>query len=78
MKRRLIVLGILALWSSSLFASEMNDLLEKNFKIIKTEIVKFERKALKLFTLKNGKNIYLCLSEIDRRYGFDDTECIKP
>ena len=77
MKRRLIVLGILALWSSSLFASEMNDLLEKNFKIIKTEIVKFERKALKLFTLKNGKNIYLCLSEIDR-YGFDDTECIKP
>ena len=78
MKKVLILLSIIVLWSSSIYASEMNSLLEQNFKIVKVETIKFERKAYKVFTLKNGKNIYLCLTQIDRIGGFDRTECIKP
>ena len=55
----------------------MNDLLEQNFKIVKTEIVKFERAAVKIFTLKKYKTIYICSQEI-RVYGLSGSECNKP
>ena len=46
-----IILSIFIIFgSSSLFASEMNNLLEQNYKIIKTEIIKFD-KMLKKFLL---------------------------
>ena len=73
-----IILTILVMFcSSSLYASEMNKLLEQNYKIIKTELVKFENDAHKIFTLKNGKNIYICsviISDIELEY----SECLKP
>lgn len=65
------------LCSSSLYASEMNKLLEQNYKIIKTELVKFENDAHKIFTLKNGKNIYIC-SVIISDIGLEYSECLKP
>ena len=64
--------------SSSLYASEMNKLLDQNYKIIKTELVKFNKDAYKVFTLKNGKNIYICSVEIERIGGVGGSECTKP
>ena len=74
-----IILTILVMFcSSSLYASEMNNLLEQNYKIIKTELVKFDRYSFKVFTLKNGKNIYICSVEIEYIGGVGASECTKP
>ena len=74
-----IILTILVMfYSSSLYASEMNNLLDQNYKIIKTELVKFNKDAYKVFTLKNGKNIYICSVEIERIGGVGRSECTKP
>ena len=56
----------------------MNNLLEQNFKIIKTELVKFNRDAYKIFTLKNGKNIFICSVQIEDIGSLIGSECIKP
>ncbi len=77
MKKIFVLLLTFSMWSSPLYASKMNDLLEQNFKIVKTEIVKFERAAVKIFTLKKYKTIYICSQEI-RVYGLRDSECNKP
>ena len=77
MKKIFVLLLTFSMWSSPLYASKMNDLLEQNFKIVKTEIVKFERVAVKIFTLKKYKTIYICSQEI-RVYGLRDSECNKP
>ena len=74
-----IILTILIIFClSSLYASEMNNLLEQNYKIIKTELVKFNKDAYKIFTLKNGKNIYICSVGIEHIGGLDRSECKKP
>ena len=74
-----IILTILVMFcSSSLYASEMNKLLEQNYKVIKTELVKFDRYSFKVFTLKNSKNIYICSVEIERIGGVGRSECTKP
>ena len=65
-------------YSSSLYASEMNNLLEQNYKIIKTELIKFDQDAQIIFTLKNGKNIFVCLVQIEDIGGLIGSECIKP
>ena len=65
-------------YSSSLYASEMNNLLEQNYKIIKTELIKFDQDAQKIFTLKNGKNIFVCLVQIEDIGGLIGSECIRP
>ena len=69
MKKIFVLLLTFSVWSTPLYASEMNDLLKQNFKIVKTEIVKFERVAVKIFTLKKYKTIYeLILSIKDPKY----------
>ena len=74
-----IILTILIIFgSSSLFASEMNNLLEQNYKIIKTEIIKFDQDAQKIFTLQNGKSIFICSVQIEDLGGLIGSECIKP
>jgi len=74
-----IILTIFIIFaSSSLFASEMNELLNQNYKIIKTELVKFDQHAQKIFTLKNGKNIFICSVQIEDIGGLIGSECIKP
>ena len=56
----------------------MNELLDQNYKIIKTELTKFNRDAYKIFTLKNGKNIFICSVQIEDMGGLIGSECIKP
>jgi hypothetical protein len=74
-----IILSILIMFcSSSLYASEMNNLLEQNYKIIKTELIKFDQDAQKIFTLKNGKNIFVCSVQIEDIGGLIGSECIRP
>ena len=75
--KKIILTTLIMFCSSSLYASEMNKLLEQNYKIIKTELVKFENDAHKIFTLKNGKNIYIC-SVIISDIGLEYSECLKP
>ncbi|MBD1149796.1 hypothetical protein IDH12_00190 [Pelagibacterales bacterium SAG-MED29] len=77
MKKIFVLLLTFSIWSSPLYASKMNDLLKQNFKIVKTEIVKFERAAVKIFTLKKYKTIYICSQEISA-YGVHGSECNKP
>ena len=77
MKKIFVLLLTFSMWSSPLYASKMNDLLKQNFKIVKTEIVKFERVAVKIFTLKKYKTIYICSQEI-ATYGLRDSSCNKP
>ena len=74
-----IILTILVMfYSSSLYASEMNNLLEQNYKIIKTELIKFDQDAQIIFTLKNGKNIFVCSVQIEDIGGLIGSECIRP
>jgi hypothetical protein len=74
-----IILSIFIIFgSSSLYASEMNELLDQNYKIIKTEIIKFNQDAQKIFTLQNGKNIFICSVHIEDIGGLMGSECIKP
>ena len=74
-----IILSIFIIFgSSSLYASEMNELLDQNYKIIKTEIIKFDQDAQKIFTLQNGKNIFICSVQIEDMGGLISSECIKP
>ena len=76
--KKIILTILVMLCSSSLYASEMNKLLEQNYKIIKTELVKFDKYSYKVFTLKNGKNIYICSVEIEYIGGVGASECTKP
>ena len=76
--KKIILTTLIMFCSSSLYASEMNKLLEQNYKIIKTELVKFENDAHKIFTLKNGKSIYICSVKIEYIGGLGRSECIKP
>ena len=75
--KKIILTTLIMFCSSSLYASEMNKLLEQNYKVIKNELVKFDRYSFKVFTLKNGKNIYIC-SVIISDIGLEYSECLKP
>lgn len=76
--KKIVLLIFIIFGSNSLFASEMNSLLEQNYKIIKTELVKFNKDAYKIFTLKYSKNIYICSVQIEDIGGLRSGECIKP
>ena len=76
--KKIILIIFITFGSSYLYASEMNKLLEQNYKIIKTELIKFNQDAQKIFTLKNGKNIFICSVQIEDIGGLIGSECIKP
>ena len=76
--KKIIITILIIFGTSSLYASEMNELLDQNYKIIKTEIIKFNRDAHKIFTLKNGKNIFICSVKLEDMNGLIGSECIKP
>ena len=76
--KKIILIILIIFGSSSLHASEMNKLLEQNYKIIKTELIKFDEVAHKIFTLKNGKNIFICSVQIEDVGMLSRSECIKP
>ena len=73
-----IVLGLL--FSGNVYAERitMNELLENKYTIKKQEMIKFERGALKIFTLEKGRKIMICSVELDQ-YGIDSSsECMAP
>ena len=76
--KKIILTIIIIFFSSYLYASEMNEILDQNYKIIKTELIKFNQDAYKIFTLKNGKNIFICSVHIENIGGLMGSECIKP
>ena len=76
--KKIIITILIIFGTSSLYASEMNELLDQNYKIIKTEIIKFDQDAQKIFTLKNGKNLFICSVQIEDIDGLIGSECIKP
>tara|TARA_B100002052_G_C15739939_1_gene532722 strand:+ start:322 stop:555 length:234 start_codon:yes stop_codon:yes gene_type:complete len=76
--KKIIFIFLIVFYSGSLCASEMNKLLDQNNKIIKTELIKFNQDAYKIFTLKNGKNIFICSVKLEDMNGLIGSECIKP
>ena len=73
-----IVLGLL--FSGNVYAERitMNELLENKYTIKKQEMIKFERGALKIFTLEKGRKIMICTVELDQ-FGIDSSsECMAP
>ena len=73
-----IVLGLL--FSGNVYAERitMNELLENKYTIKKQEMIKFERGALKIFTLEKGRKIMICTVQIDL-YGINSSSrCMAP
>ena len=73
-----IVLGLL--FSGNVYAERitMNELLENKYTIKKQEMIKFEKRALKIFTLEKSRKIMICTVELDQ-YGIDSSsECMAP
>ena len=80
MKKLLAIIVLGLLWSGNAFAEKitMNQLLEDKYTITKQELIKFEKDAFKIFTLRKGKNIMICTVQIEI-YGINSSsECMKP
>ena len=52
MKKIIILIISMVLYSNIIFAKEMNELLEKNYKITKSELVKLKSVAYKILRFK--------------------------
>ena len=73
-----IVLGLL--FSGNVYAERitMNELLENKYTIKKQEMIKFEKRALKIFTLEKSRKIMICTVQIDL-YGINSSSrCMAP
>ena len=80
MKKLLAIIVLSLLFSGNAFAEKitMNQLLEDKYTITKQELIKFEKDAFKIFTLRKGKNIMICTVQIEI-YGIrSSSECMKP
>ena len=80
MKKLLTIIVLSLLFSGNAFAEKitMNQLLEDKYTITKQELIKFEKDAFKIFTLRKGKNIMICTVQIEI-YGIrSSSECMKP
>jgi len=61
------------------FAETMNKLLDDQYKITKEVIVKFDRYAYKIFTLKKRNNVKVCSIEIRKLSGISSrSKCMTP
>ena len=75
----IIVLGLLL--GGNAYAEEMTvkSLLDKGYKITKEELVKFDRYAQKIFTLKNRKQVKICTVRIKKVGGVSSlSKCMTP
>jgi hypothetical protein len=80
MKKLLAIIVMGLLFGGNAFAEKitMNQLLEDKYTITKQELIKFEKDAFKIFTLRKGKNIMICTVQIEI-YGIrSSSECMKP
>ena len=73
----LIVLGLLL--SGNAYADTMEQLLNDKYKITNEELVKFDRYAQKIFTLKKGNQVKICTVKIMRNLGISSlSKCMTP
>ena len=80
MKKLLAIIVLGLLFGGNAYAEKitMNQLLEDKYTIKKQELIKFEKDAFKIFTLRKGKNIMICTVQIEI-YGIrSSSECMKP
>ena len=73
----IIVLGLLL--GGNAYADTMEQLLNDKYKITNEELVKFDRYAQKIFTLKKGKQVKICTVKIMRNLGISSlSKCMTP
>ena len=77
MKKLLIILVAL-LWCNVAVAETMEELLNDKYKITKEELVKFDRSANKIFTLKKGRNVKVCTVKINAFGVSRNSICMTP
>ena len=79
MKKYLSIIVLIIFCSNTSFAETMEDLLNDNYKITEEKIVKFERYAHKIFTLKKKKSVKLCSVKIYKSSGLSSrSKCMTP
>ena len=76
-----VFLGLM--WCNVSFAETINksmqELLDDNFKITKEELIKWDRYAHKIFTLKKRKNVIVCSVKIRKSTGVSSrSKCMAP
>tara|TARA_B100001175_G_C18908811_1_gene356829 strand:+ start:67 stop:318 length:252 start_codon:yes stop_codon:yes gene_type:complete len=83
MKKLLGIVVLCLLWCNVGFAEKINqsmqELLNNNYKITKEELIKWDRYAHKVFTLKKRKNVIVCSVKIYRSTGVSSiSKCMIP
>ena len=80
MKKILAIIFLGLLFSGNAYAERVtiNELLENKYTIKKQEMIKFEKRALKIFTLEKSRKIMICTVQIDL-YGINSSSrCMAP
>jgi len=81
MKKLLSLIFFSLLMSGNAYAEEMTvkSLLDEGYKITKEELVKFDRYAQKIFTLKKRKQVKICTVRIKKVSGASNySKCMTP
>jgi len=79
MKKLLGIVVLSLLWCNVGFAETMNKILDDGYKITKEELVKFDTRAFKTFTLKKKQNIKVCTVKISKASGISSySKCMTP
>jgi hypothetical protein len=81
MKKLLAIIVLGLLWNSVGLATNktMEELLSDNYKITKEELIKFDRHAHKIFTLKKRNSVIVCSVKISRLLGIRNySKCMTP
>ena len=82
MKKMILIIIFGLLLSSNAYAEEkitIKSLLNEGYKITKEELVKFDRYAQKIFTLKKSKQVKICTVKIKPNLGVATySQCMTP
>ena len=82
MKKLLAIMVLGLLLSGNAYAAEkmtVKSLLDEGYKITKEELVKFDRYAQKIFTLKKRKQVKICTVRIKKVSGASNySKCMTP
>ena len=81
MKKLLAIIVLGLLWNSVRLATDktMEELLEENYKVTKEELIKFERYAQKILTLKKRNKVIVCSVKIRKILGVANfSKCMTP
>ena len=81
MKKFFTFLMLILFYNSNGLATNktMEELLNDNYKITKEELIKFDRYAHKVFTLKKRKSVIVCSVKIRKTSGISSiSKCMTP